>query len=111
MSATVSGICAAILAFTDPKNKANGYDKAVMVVRAAVRRYRYRQLSLAALFDAVDEGDQLIGASEGNSQVSIGMLRNALHEGRSTVRGASLRHVQDDNEKPSGPPSADADDE
>jgi hypothetical protein len=59
--AVLSSICIAILGFTNPQRRANGYVAAWRIVGSALLRYAAGDASVSDLVSAVDRGEAIIG--------------------------------------------------
>jgi hypothetical protein len=59
--AVFSSICIAILAFTNPQRRANGYVAAWRVLGSALLTYETGESSISELIAAVDRGEAIIG--------------------------------------------------
>lgn len=74
----VSSFCIAFLAFGNPRKEYSKFARAVRVLYAAILRYRYRELEMDGLLNAVERGEAIIESAENDDGPSVRQIRESL---------------------------------
>jgi hypothetical protein len=80
--AFVSTLSIAILAFSNPRKEYGKFARAGRVLYMAVLRYQHRQIDLADLLNAVEQGEKIIEKAESDDLPSAHQVRSALGSSR-----------------------------
>ena len=74
----VSSFCIAFLAFGNPRKEYSKFARAVRVLYAAILRYRYHDLDMDGLLNAVERGEAIIESFENDDGPSLRQIRESL---------------------------------
>lgn len=75
----ISSSCIAFLAFGNPRKEYSKFARAVRVLYAAALRYRYNDLEMGELLDAVERGEAIIENYENDDAPSVRQIRDSLN--------------------------------